>query len=465
MESFTFLKFLRGGAAVGSQRGALAATTIAAVACEDGGGGGGSGDGGGGGGGEGDDDASFFDLEFAVPGDESAASDAEEERDEFNFSVTGDVTSGGEVLAVDEAAAPGGESTDGKEMELISEAEAEAEAPPASFLRPATKFRVLLLKLRKPKVPVPAECNGGNGSSVPKTNRFLIKFRVEDAPFISLFTRDNSSRTSGAGDGSGASAAKPVVQPPETAAITADAEERRFAKEVLLKYLNKIKPLYVKVSRRNGDRLRFAGASEGEETDLEPDPSPSPSPSPSPASTAAPAPPPAAVVACGVRAPRASVPAGLKQVYKRLGKSRSASSAVAAAPSPPPAPPSAAPQSQRCDDSLLQLQDGIQSAIAHCKRSFNASQGVRAAGPPLFPGPARARIVFPSTSSRQLVSFGLGRAVPSRPVALPRAGSHRSSRKATASRRGHARAWRDRAGWPASVPWHLVTASCGVRGA
>jgi hypothetical protein len=85
------------------------------------------------------------------------------------------------------------------------------------------------------------------------------------------------------------------------------------------------------------------------------------------------------VVACGVRAPRASVPAGLKQVCKRLGKSRSASSAVAAAPSPPsagtttPQQQAAAAPPQRRDDSLLQVQDGIQSAIAHCKRSFNAS--------------------------------------------------------------------------------------------
>ncbi|XP_040383179.1 probable membrane-associated kinase regulator 2 [Oryza brachyantha] len=364
MESFTFLKFLRGGAAAGNRAGAVAATTIAASACEDGGGGGG---------GEVDDDASFFDLEFAVPGDESAASDAEEERVEFNFSVAGDVESGGEVVAVDDAVAPcGGEPGDAKVVELVSE----AAPPPASFLKPATKFRVLLLKLRKPKVPVAAECNGG-GSPAPKTNRFLIKFRVDDAPFVSLFTRDNSSRTSDAG------AARPavqVLQPAESAAIT--AEERRFAKEMLLKYLNKIKPLYVKVSRRYGERLRFAG----EETDLEPDSSPSPSPSPSPVSTqpptaAAAAPAQPVVVACGVRAPRASVPAGLKQVCKRLGKSRSASSAVAAAPSPsPPPPPSAATQHhqqqpQRRDDSLLQLQDGIQSAIAHCKRSFNASKG------------------------------------------------------------------------------------------
>ncbi|XP_037412277.1 probable membrane-associated kinase regulator 2 [Triticum dicoccoides] len=376
MESFSLLKYLRGGAVAGNQRAPVAATTIAASACEDGSEGGA----GGGGGDVVEDDAAFFDLEFAVPGDESAASDAEEERVEFNFSVAGDAASGGEVVAV-EPVVPVSETENGVGKE--AEPAATAEAPAASFLRPATKFRVLLLKLRKPKAPVPAEGNaggaggGGGGSPAPKTNRFLIKFRVDDAPFVSLFTRDNSSRTSDAGAGTGA--ARPAVQAPQPSdAVAITAEERRFAKEVMLKYLNKIKPLYVKVSRRYGERLRFAGASEGEETDAEPEPSPSPSATPSPAPSqprAAPAPPPQpVVVACGVRAPRASVPAGLKQACKRLGKSRSASSAVAAAPSPSATPPTPA-QPQRRDDSLLQLQDGIQGAIAHCKRSFNASKG------------------------------------------------------------------------------------------
>ena len=31
--------------------------------------------------------------------------------------------------------------------------------------------------------------------------------------------------------------------------------------------------------------------------------------------------------------------------------------------------------SKKRDDSLLQQQDGIQSAILHCKRSFNSSKG------------------------------------------------------------------------------------------
>jgi len=392
MESFSFLKYLRGGVVAGAQRAPVAATTIAASACEDGGGGGG----GACGGGDVEDDASFFDLEFAVPGDESAASDAEEERVEFNFAVAGEdvaASGGGEVVAVDAVAAPAGaetgEAKDGAEAEEETAEEAAPAPPPASLLRPATKFRVLLLKLRKPKVAVPAD--GNVSSPAPKqASRFLIKFRVDEAPLVSLFTRDNSSRTSDAGaDRPAAAAAQAPAQHPQDQASAITAEERRFAKEVVLKYLSKIKPLYVKVSRRYGERLRFAGASEGEETDAEPDlPAPSPSPGASsqpPTAAAAPQP---VVVACGVRAPRASVPAGLKQVCKRLGKSRSASSAVAAAPSPPPPPPSpgagaAAPQ--RRDDSLLQLQDGIQSAIAHCKRSFNASKGTihaRTAPPP-----------------------------------------------------------------------------------
>ncbi|XP_066368808.1 uncharacterized protein [Miscanthus floridulus] len=54
---------------------------------------------------------------------------------------------------------------------------------------------------------------------------------------------------------------------------------------------------------------------------------------------------------------------GLRQACKRLGISRSS---VAA--SPPPTP-------QRRDDSLLQAQDGIASAIAYCKLSLTTSRG------------------------------------------------------------------------------------------
>ncbi|KAI8018905.1 putative membrane-associated kinase regulator 2 [Camellia lanceoleosa] len=53
--------------------------------------------------------------------------------------------------------------------------------------------------------------------------------------------------------------------------------------------------------------------------------------------------------------------AGLRVVCKHLGKSRSASAV----------PCFGSIQENRNDDSFLQQQDGIQSAILHCKRSFN----------------------------------------------------------------------------------------------
>ncbi|GJN38176.1 hypothetical protein PR202_gb27193 [Eleusine coracana subsp. coracana] len=347
----SFLRYLRGGAVAGAHR--AAPTTIAASAC---------------GGDVVEDDASFFDLEFAVPGDET---DAEEERVEFNFAVAAgddaeEVVAVGDDNSIVVPAAEGGEESGKKKdddvaaaAEEIESEQAEVATPPlnkASALppRPATtKFRVLLLKLRKPNnkgaLPAAEGNNGGGGggaAAAKTTNRFLIKFRVDEA--ASLFTRDNSSRSSDAMD-------RPGGQSQAVAATAGDAEEERnkMVKEVALKYLNKMKPLYVKVAR-----LRFpnAATAAGDDTDAEPDHPASPAPSPTahsePPSSSAPPPP---------HRPR---------WWSRAA--RSASSAVAAAP--PPATPTAAGH-QRRDDSLLQVQDGIQSAIAHCKRSFNASKG------------------------------------------------------------------------------------------
>lgn len=113
---------------------------------------------------------------------------------------------------------------------------------------------------------------------------------------------------------------------PRSGVCTIAGNERRAPKEAVLKYLSKI----ITLARRRGDR---------EGPDLS-------RPSHSQATTD--------VAAGSSRAP----------VGKRLGKSRSS---VAAAPP-------ALPQ-QRSDDSLLQVQDGIESAIAHCKLSLDASRG------------------------------------------------------------------------------------------
>ncbi|CAL5357790.1 unnamed protein product [Camellia sinensis] len=65
-----------------------------------------------------------------------------------------------------------------------------------------------------------------------------------------------------------------------------------------------------------------------------------------------------------VAPPSVSRQAPLREVCKHLGKSRSAASAVGIIP----------PVASKRDDSLLEQHDGIQSAILHCKRSYNSSR-------------------------------------------------------------------------------------------
>lgn len=118
-----------------------------------------------------------------------------------------------------------------------------------------------------------------------------------------------------------------------------DASERqskRFSGEGMQKYLKLIKPLYVKVSRKHNYRS-----------------SPVSSPSTSTA-TATP-----------IDEKQRNIAIGIRVVCKRLGKSKSSSSATGMAVSP----------TNRRDDSLLQQDDGIESAILHCKRSFSATRG------------------------------------------------------------------------------------------
>ena len=263
---------------------------------------------------------------------------------------------------------------------------------PVKLLKSATKFRVFMLGLKKSKLPNPTspkqdkkEPEQQQQQQQPqqkqepkqstKNKSFTVKFKVEEVPIMSLFTRDSSKS---------ASVNKTQKQNTEELGSSASSsssssstvsEEKKFSKEVMQKYLKKVKPLYVRVSRRYGEKLRFSGqlslggAAAGAKPILQ--------------KTAAPA-----AEKSQAAEPEGSessannnnnnvkthqklgnIPTGLRVVCKHLGKSRSASSAVAAAPI------GTAAASKRRDDSLLQQQDGIQSAILHCKRSFNASRG------------------------------------------------------------------------------------------
>ncbi|WOL08312.1 hypothetical protein Cni_G17065 [Canna indica] len=437
MDSFSFLKYLRSSAAAAAANSAAAdptatATIATSVLCpsddteeED----------------DDDhdhDDGPFFDLEFAAMTDDGeteeerngsevdrpdgAEADEEEMEREFNFAVSSDGSGGGEGgdgLGFDAFSPSDDLFFKGKLVPfdpssiVIAAAAAGSEADPkpqfpAYFVRTATKFRIFLLGLRKPK-PTPAEPNAATATLAtataasevpaptaaeaaaspkkeqPNQNKFFIKFKVVDAPFVSFFARDGSSRNSAGGGGS--RPAKTVAEEVVVSGTSAAEAEKKLVKEVVQKYLNKIKPLYVRVSRKYAERLRLTGQlppadpageestpAEVEETVVEVElpaptlPAPAeeveaPTPEPLPVTTELGAPPqPVTTAAVGGGKILA---AGLRVVCKRLGKSRSASAAVAAVPSPPP---------RRRDDSLLQQQDGIQSAIAHCKRSFTAAE-------------------------------------------------------------------------------------------
>ncbi|RRT51377.1 hypothetical protein B296_00049426 [Ensete ventricosum] len=361
MESFTLLKYWRGGGGEGggstvaeTLRGCSATPVVATAflrpsssTTDDGG--------------DDDDEGPFFDLEFPA-----LTVDDEVEEGEFNFELSsvgngggcgGNGGGGGDDIRTEGFSPTEDLFFKGKLVPLgpssiviaASGSDNRPQYPAASILRSATKFRVFLLGLRKPK-PTAAEPNAAAAvaTASPRQqleqhqSRFFVKFKVEELPIVSLFTRDNSSRNSSANR-----AAKPQAE--DTAVSVTAAEEKRLAREVVQKYLNMIKPLYVRASRKHGEKPRLSGEAAPGEVETAPAPAAS-----------------GGVVK--------GLPAGLRVVGKRLGKIRSASATVVAVPPP-----------QRRDDTLLEQQDGIQSAIAHCKRSFTAPEkGTRATTHPIL---------------------------------------------------------------------------------
>ncbi|CAH9141414.1 unnamed protein product [Cuscuta epithymum] len=263
----------------------------------------------------------------------------------------------------------------------------------ASLVKTATKFRVLMLKLKKAKATNPeqkAEKSQPEGSNPAKPrpsqkqikaenekdesqirtekSSLTVRFKVEELNIIkSLFIRDTASKNGNNGDGNSHSNVEPSSSP------SSFPDEKKFSKDMMMeKYLKMVKPLYVRVSRRYGEKLRFSGQlslSGGGGIKAAPV-------APPPQSTAekvlrgetAPAvevAENASVLSNAKSVKQGSLPAGLRVVRKHLVKSRSA---------PPAAVVSGQVSSRRRDDSLLQQEDGIQGAILHCKRSFNSTR-------------------------------------------------------------------------------------------
>ncbi|XP_050386388.1 membrane-associated kinase regulator 5 [Argentina anserina] len=197
---------------------------------------------------------------------------------------------------------------------------------PIALLKSGPKFGVSIFKKPKSATAKKAEKTGETESCILKETQKQKRPEVKGNGISSpaKLTRENSSRET-----------RSKLQNERSD----DSKTERFSKDVIKKYLKLIKPLYLKVSKRYGDKVKVTG-------DL-----PMASPTSSPA--------------VSMYSPRkekqGNIPAGIRVVCKHLGKSKSATAAMAVAP----------PVNRR-DDSLLLQADGIQSAILHCKRSFNS---------------------------------------------------------------------------------------------
>ncbi|KAK1436162.1 hypothetical protein QVD17_01938 [Tagetes erecta] len=253
-----------------------------------------------------------------------------------------------------------------------------------SLIKSATKLRVMMLKLKKSK------SNASNSKEEQKKEEkteksdvsedsgksAAVKQKAEDVivPIVSLFKRRNSSK-----------APKKKQNENENnsnnESVSANLEEKKFTKEAMQRYLRKMKPLYVRVSQKYVEKLKFTGnlssltlpRTTKLNTVLSPETeeqkqSPVANPRREKESSSEVAEPPLLMSSSNIKLlKQGNLPAGLRVVCKHLRKSRSGFTAVAAAPP-------GAISSNRRDDSLLQQQDGIQSAILHCKSSFKASR-------------------------------------------------------------------------------------------
>jgi len=290
-----------------------------------------------------EEDEPFFDIELAVPEEEEEEEEKANESDsEFRFTLS-----------------PSTNDPNLLQLELDSSQPNSKTQLTASLLKSATKFRVFISGLNKSNKPSDSTAQK---SESQKKKLFTVKFKVDEVPFVSYFTRDNSSKGKGKTGNSNKASQKQKKQnnTEESKSHSPSSDEKiRFSKEAIEKYLKKVKPLYIKVSRKYAEKLKFSGqlntssvknaaaekvqaradATENEGKNVK-----------------------------SQKQGTLPLPAGLRVVCKRLGKSRSASSST-------PSPEAGTVSSRRRDDSITQQQDGIQSAILHCKSSFNSSKG------------------------------------------------------------------------------------------
>ncbi|KAE9618305.1 hypothetical protein Lal_00047307 [Lupinus albus] len=197
---------------------------------------------------------------------------------------------------------------------------------PIALLKSAPSFRLFTFKNRMTPHKTQQQVNTGS-----ETKSIKVKLNIDD----NFQCSPTLSRVNSTGS------LKGKVQNHHHGSEESETKAERISKDVVHKYLKLIKPLYVRVSKRYSEKMKFTGEA---------------------ASMASPM---SSPVGSSVSSKKGNFPAGMRGASKHLGKSRSAST-VAGIGSP----------ANRSDDTLLQQNDGIQSAILHCKRSFNSRDSI-----------------------------------------------------------------------------------------
>ncbi|KAK6925891.1 hypothetical protein RJ641_007610 [Dillenia turbinata] len=287
-----------------------------------------------------DGEGSFFDIEFALPdydckcrnegkhiGDcETDSNDLKNEKRDYEMATKNDVKVAESTLS---SFSSSSKDFFFKSRVLPLEPNLKPQSP-ISLLRSPPKLGVFMLGLKRSKARSDSSSSSVS-SSVSSTpnhrksthrSKFFIKFKLEEAPLTSsMSTRDNSKRQFQA----------------------VEDESKRFtnAKNVVRKYLKLIKPLYVMISKRYSEKVRFS-----DQTSSSPTSSPNQ---------------PTKTTRINAEDRTANFPAGLRVACRHLGKSRSASSTAGVTP-----PMNFLGRGQ-------EEHDGIQGAILHCKQSFNSS--------------------------------------------------------------------------------------------
>lgn len=314
------------------------------------------------------DDAQYFDIDISLPFSrtETTPTSSEENHSEdeleFNFSIcttnppnpTHSFSPAdnwfykGQLLPLQLIPTPLDHDIDIKDIIAIP-ARAKTHFP--KLLKTATKLKISWFGFRKSAkhaMDLQSPCAAyegtgiGMGSHVLKQNRFFtVKCKVEEVPLVSLLTKDNSMSAKRHDDNHGFQKNSEAFDDGEGQTCKNMDRNKKKAKEIVQKYVKKIKPLCVKTSQRSNDKSRLRDAEKPG-------------------------------VRNGVKNGRcqgsersdkqmsfSDFCGNLKMVYKHLGKGKQQPSDMQ----------QQLPNYYRCDSTLMEVQSVIQEAIAHCKQS------------------------------------------------------------------------------------------------